>query len=70
MLIKEMKIVKDGPKIRVIVNQVDTSRPAVERDGMVYVFNGQIIEDLRYSADEFSKLIGLKVAKGKIKWAN
>ena len=63
-----MKIVKDGSKIRVIVNKVDTSAPAVQIVGHEYQFNSEIIRDQSFSAYEFSQLLGFGFPKGDIEW--
>ena len=68
MLKNEMKIVKDGSKIRVIVKEVDTSAPPVKIVGHIYQFNSKIVEDKSFSAFEFSNLLGFNFKKGDIEW--
>lgn len=63
-----MKIVKDGSKMRVIVSAVDTSAPPVQVVGHIYKFNSEIIEDVSFSAFEFSQLLGFGFLKGDIEW--
>ena len=68
MIKNKMKIVKDGPKIRVIISAIDVSSPPVQLVGHTYQFNAEIIQDLSFSAFEFSQLLGLNFMKGDIAW--
>lgn len=68
MIQNKMKIVKDGSKIRFIVVEVDTSRPAVQVIGHTYSFNSKIVADKSFSADEFSKQVGFNFKKGELEW--
>ena len=63
-----MKIVKDGTKLRVLVKEVDTSKPKIEMVGHEYRFNNRIVADKSFSALEFSKAIGFDFRKGDIDW--
>ena len=68
MIKNEMKIVKDGAKIRVIVNEVDNDYPPITVVGHVYVFNSRVVADKSFSTDEFTKAIGFKFNKGEVEW--
>ena len=68
MLKNEMKVVKDGSKIRVIVKSVDTSAPPVRIEGHIYKFNSEIVADKSLSAYEFSQAMGFNFNKGDIEW--
>lgn len=69
MIKNKMKIVKDGSKIRVIVNKVDTGAPVVQVVGHEYQFNSKIICDQSFSAYEFSQMLGFGFLKGDIEWS-
>lgn len=65
---KELKIIKDGSKIRIIVNEVDENYPAAMVVGHVYVFNSRIITDKSFSISEFTNLIGCSFNKHEVSW--
>ena len=70
MIKNKIKVVKDGAKLRVIVTEVDESRPAVELVGHEYRFNSAIVADKSFSAVKFAQLIGfgLDFKRGEISW--
>ena len=70
MIKNKIKVVKDGAKLRVIITEVDESRPAIELVGHEYKFNSAIVGDKSFSAVEFVQLIGFgfDFKRGEIEW--
>ena len=70
MIKNKIKVVKDGAKLRVIITEVDESRPAIELVGHEYKFNSTIVGDKSFSAIEFVRLIGFgfDFKRGEIEW--